>query len=91
MFGNVTNEVGMNDLVNGLKHTQDDHECCRGTIQMAIDRIAVLERELAEAQRQSQEMETKLHNECQAHERTKSQIAANASMRRDSAAPERKP
>ena len=40
----------MSDLINGLRHTQDDHECCRGTIQMAIDRIAELECELAEAE-----------------------------------------
>jgi len=27
------------DLVNGLKHTADDHPCCRGTIEMAIKAI----------------------------------------------------
>jgi chromosome segregation ATPase len=35
------------------------------------DGISELQQQLAEAQHGVQDMETKLHNECQAHERTK--------------------
>lgn len=27
------------DLINGLKHMADDHECCRGTIELAIEEL----------------------------------------------------
>jgi len=37
------------ELINGMKHTADDHTCCRGTIDMAIEKIQRLERELREA------------------------------------------
>jgi hypothetical protein len=35
------------DLTNGLRHTADDHPCCRGTIAAAIAEIESLERENA--------------------------------------------
>jgi DNA-directed RNA polymerase subunit RPC12/RpoP len=35
------------DLINGLKHTADDHPCCRGTMEAATATIKGLERENA--------------------------------------------
>jgi hypothetical protein len=35
------------DMINGLKHTADDHPCCRGTIDATIAKIESLDRENA--------------------------------------------
>ena len=29
----------VDDLVNGLRHIADDHECCRQTIELVIERL----------------------------------------------------
>jgi predicted phage-related endonuclease len=42
---------------------------------ISIEVSAELQRQLAEVQHGIQDMETKLHNECQAHERTRQQLA----------------
>jgi len=29
------------ELINGLKHMADDHDCCRGTIELAIKELSI--------------------------------------------------
>lgn len=35
-------ETFIDDLVNGLKHMADDHECCRETIELTVQTLQEL-------------------------------------------------
>jgi hypothetical protein len=45
------------DIINGLKHTADDHPCCRGTIDATIAEIESLDRENARLRKWIEELD----------------------------------